>query len=82
MQFNPFITHGYRTYLSTKLCFESIFWWTNETVNIWSHIFGLFMFFALTINDINYLNSNASLIDKVIVSAVLVCFQVTALPCC
>lgn len=75
LQFNPFIRHGYRTYLSTKLCMESIFWWTNETVNIWSHIFGLFLFIGLTISDINYLNSNASMIDKVMVTTVLVCFQ-------
>lgn len=34
LQFNPFIRHGYRTYLSTKMCLESIFWWTNETVYI------------------------------------------------
>lgn len=34
LQFNPFIRHGYRTYLTTKLCIESVFWWTNETVSV------------------------------------------------
>lgn len=33
LQFNPFIRNGYRTYLSTKMCVESMFWWTNETVS-------------------------------------------------
>jgi hypothetical protein len=33
LKHNPFIRHGYRAQLSTKLCLESIFWWTNETVS-------------------------------------------------
>lgn len=32
LKFNPFIREGYRKELTTKLCLESIFWWTNETV--------------------------------------------------
>lgn len=32
LKFNPFIREGYRKELTTKLCVESIFWWTNETV--------------------------------------------------
>lgn len=72
---NPYILGGYRSMLPTKLCFESIFWWTNETINIWSHLFGWFLFIALTINDIAFLKMHASLVDKVIVGILLVCFQ-------
>lgn len=82
--------------LPSKLCWESIFWWTNETVssritlptssasnnfsrsqiNIWSHIFGLFLFIALSINDIAFLKIHAHFVDKLIVGALLVCFQI------
>lgn len=57
------------------MCLESIFWWTNETVNIWSHIFGLFLFVVLTFDDITFLNKHASMTDMVIVGALLICFQ-------
>lgn len=76
LRFNPFIRSGYRTILSTKLCIESMFWWTNETVNIWSHIFGWFLFIGLAYSDIVLLQMHASMIDKLIVGALLVCFQV------
>ncbi|XP_037050987.1 progestin and adipoQ receptor family member 3 isoform X2 [Bradysia coprophila] len=75
LQFNPFIRNGYRTYLSTKMCVESMFWWTNETVNIWSHVFGWLLFVGLTINDINFLSTHASFIDKIMVGTLLICFQ-------
>ncbi|XP_021701918.1 progestin and adipoQ receptor family member 3 isoform X2 [Aedes aegypti] len=76
LQFNPFIRTGYRTILSTKLCLESMFWWTNETFNIWSHVFGCFLFVGLAYSDIVLLQMHASMIDKIIVGALLVCFQV------
>jgi len=35
LKFNPYIRRGYRTFLpSTKMCLQSIFWWTNETVRL------------------------------------------------
>uniref|UniRef100_A0A2M4CW18 Putative progestin and adipoq receptor family member iii n=1 Tax=Anopheles darlingi TaxID=43151 RepID=A0A2M4CW18_ANODA len=76
LQFNPFIRTGYRTYLSMRLCLESVFWWTNETVNIWSHIFGLFVFVALAYNDLAMLQIQAGPSDKLIVGMLLVSFQV------
>lgn len=76
LQFNPFIRKGYRNMLPSNLCWESIFWWTNETVNIWSHIFGLFLFIALSVNDIAFLKIHAHFVDKLIVGALLVCFQI------
>lgn len=76
LQYNPYILRGYRGCLSTKLCLESIFWWTNETVNIWSHIFGWMLFFGLTMYDLCLLNIHAPFSDKVIVSLLLLCFQI------
>lgn len=76
LQYNPYILRGYRGCLSTKLCLESIFWWTNETVNIWSHIFGWMLFFGLTLYDLCLLNIHAPFSDKLIVSLLLLCFQI------
>ncbi|XP_043515136.1 progestin and adipoQ receptor family member 3 [Frieseomelitta varia] len=75
LQHNPYILHGYRGYLTTKLCIESIFWWTNETVNIWSHIFGWMLFCGLTLYDLCLLNIHAPFGDKMIVALLLICFQ-------
>ncbi|XP_014244851.1 progestin and adipoQ receptor family member 3 [Cimex lectularius] len=79
LQFNPYIRSGYRGYLSTKMCFESMFWLTNETVNIWSHIFGWMLFVGLTLYDLCLLNIHASLTDKFIVGLLLACFQICML---
>ncbi|KAJ9594683.1 hypothetical protein L9F63_014017, partial [Diploptera punctata] len=76
LKFNPYIRSGYRGYLTTKMCLESIFWWTNETVNIWSHIFGWMLFMGLTLYDLVLLNIHASFADKFIVALLLVCFQI------
>ncbi|XP_070171700.1 progestin and adipoQ receptor family member 3 isoform X1 [Polyergus mexicanus] len=76
LQYNPYIRRGYRGCLTTKLCLESIFWWTNETVNIWSHIFGWMLFFGLTLYDLCLLNIHAPFSDKLIVSLLLLCFQI------
>jgi hypothetical protein len=64
---------------SKRVCvcvFCSIFWWTNETVNIWSHIFGWMLFLGLTLYDLILLNIHASALDKLIVGLLLLCFQV------
>ncbi|KAK7866648.1 hypothetical protein R5R35_000265 [Gryllus longicercus] len=76
LQFNPYIKSGYRGYLTTRMCLESIFWWTNETINIWSHIFGWMLFLGLTLYDLVLLNIHASALDKFIVGVLLFCFQV------
>uniref|UniRef100_A0A1B0CSH2 Progestin and adipoQ receptor family member 3 n=1 Tax=Lutzomyia longipalpis TaxID=7200 RepID=A0A1B0CSH2_LUTLO len=75
LQFNSYIRNGYRNLLPTKLCLESIFWWTNETINIWSHIFGWFLFLGLSFVDITFLNIHATSYDKIVVCALLICFQ-------
>ncbi|XP_017767941.1 PREDICTED: progestin and adipoQ receptor family member 3 isoform X2 [Nicrophorus vespilloides] len=71
---NRFILSGYRGILNTKLCIESIFWWTNETINIWSHIFGFVLFTALTFYDFLALNIHGHMSDKFLVASVLFCF--------
>lgn len=73
---NKYILSGYRGILNTKLCIESVFWWTNETINIWSHVFGFLLFFSLTMYDLLFLNVHAHLSDKIIVGNVLICFQI------
>ncbi|XP_014208828.1 progestin and adipoQ receptor family member 3 [Copidosoma floridanum] len=75
LRFNPYILKGYRGYLTTKLCIESIFWWTNETINIWSHIFGFVLFCCLTFYDLYLVNITAPFGDKVLCALLLVCFQ-------
>uniref|UniRef100_A0A914XWS5 Uncharacterized protein n=1 Tax=Panagrolaimus superbus TaxID=310955 RepID=A0A914XWS5_9BILA len=36
----------------SRMCFESIFSWNNETVNIWSHFFGFIYFTWVQIHNI------------------------------
>ncbi|KAF6029084.1 PAQR3 [Bugula neritina] len=43
---NPYIKKGYRAYLPASQCFSSLFLWSNETINIWSHLVGCIIFFV------------------------------------
>ena len=44
---NEFILHGYRINFNTKMkIFKSLFMLHNETVNVWSHLLGVFAIFA------------------------------------
>uniref|UniRef100_A0A1I8Q333 Progestin and adipoQ receptor family member 3 n=1 Tax=Stomoxys calcitrans TaxID=35570 RepID=A0A1I8Q333_STOCA len=74
LKFNPYIRHGYRTFLSTKLCLQSMFWWTNETINIWSHLCGCILFIGLTIFDFQFLKIHAEIEDQILVVCLLICF--------
>nr|XP_006011115.1 PREDICTED: progestin and adipoQ receptor family member 3-like isoform X2 [Latimeria chalumnae] len=78
---NPYITDGYRAYLPSRLCLKSLFILSNETVNIWSHLFGFFLFFTLGVYDMTLVlpSANASREDHVIYSICLFCFQVCML---
>lgn len=76
LKHNSYIRHGYRGILKTEHCIESVLWWTNESINIWSHFFGFLLFVGLTINDLLILRIEASFADKFIVASVLVCFQI------
>uniref|UniRef100_A0A336LRM8 CSON002264 protein n=1 Tax=Culicoides sonorensis TaxID=179676 RepID=A0A336LRM8_CULSO len=75
LKHNPYIRDGYRKELPTVLCIESIFWWTNETINIWSHLFGWILFLCISYTDIKFLSEHASYVDKIIVGCLLFCFQ-------
>ncbi|CAN6450781.1 unnamed protein product [Victoria cruziana] len=46
---NEFILDYYRAEWPLKDVFLSIFSWHNETLNIWTHLTGFFLFFVLTI---------------------------------
>ncbi|KAH9634734.1 hypothetical protein HF086_017517 [Spodoptera exigua] len=73
---NQYIRDGYRKLLPTKLCWESIFWWTNETMNIWTHIFGFFLLLFLTINDLVIINIHATVTDKIVAGLLFSCFLI------
>ncbi|KAF5905601.1 progestin and adipoQ receptor family member 3 isoform X1, partial [Clarias magur] len=78
---NPYITDGYRAYLTSRLCIKSLFILSNETVNIWSHLLGFFLFFSLGVYDMVAVLPmvGASREDYVIYSISLFCFQVCML---
>ncbi|KAK6044747.1 hypothetical protein COOONC_17748 [Cooperia oncophora] len=45
MWINEYVIRHYRpTNMSNKMCAKSIFHWTNETINIWSHLLGFIYF--------------------------------------
>lgn len=44
---NPYITSGYRFSGNKMDCFKSAFNYSNETVNIWSHMIGVFIVLAV-----------------------------------
>ncbi|XP_032824942.1 progestin and adipoQ receptor family member 3 isoform X2 [Petromyzon marinus] len=78
---NPYITDGYRAYLPSRLCLKSLFIVSNETVNIWSHLFGFLLFFFLGVYDTLVMlpAAQASHDDYIIYTIFLFCFQVCML---
>ncbi|XP_064093751.1 progestin and adipoQ receptor family member 3-like isoform X3 [Macrobrachium nipponense] len=78
---NPYIMKGYRVNLSTSQCFRSVLWWTNETLNIWSHIAGFLVFLGLFIYDVTviYHKYHGTEDDAVVASFVLICFMMCML---
>ena len=57
-----------------KNIYCSVFIWTNETINIWSHLIGFFLFvtFMFYDNIVSIPNNNGSLSDHVIISLMLI----------
>ncbi|KAH7942215.1 hypothetical protein HPB49_021899 [Dermacentor silvarum] len=80
MRPNPFIRGGYRVLYTPRQCLRSVFQWNNETINIWTHLGGLFLFGAALVRDVRYRLPavKASLSDSVVVVAV-VCAYITTL---
>ncbi|KAA0717293.1 Progestin and adipoQ receptor family member 3 [Triplophysa tibetana] len=78
---NPYITDGYRAYLTSRLCIKSLFILSNETVNIWIHLLGFCLFFTLGVYDLLAVlpTLGASREDYVIYSIGLFCFQMCML---
>lgn len=77
LRVNPYIHHGYRALLPFGSCIHSLFTWNNESMNIWSHLVGFFIFFVLMIWD-NALwipQSHGSSSDHFIISVTLLCYQ-------
>lgn len=74
---NPYVTSGYRVSLPFSLCLKSMFIWSNETINIWSHLGGFFIFSFLMLYDniIEIPRNNGSLADHIIVTVGLLCYQ-------
>ncbi|PIO61311.1 hypothetical protein TELCIR_17167, partial [Teladorsagia circumcincta] len=45
MWINQYVMRHYRpTNMTNKMCAKSVFHWTNETINIWSHLLGFIYF--------------------------------------
>ncbi|SPQ99659.1 unnamed protein product (mitochondrion) [Plasmodiophora brassicae] len=50
---NPYIQGGYRVHFSWRLCLQSIFRLHNETLNVWTHLIGFFIFVLLMISMVS-----------------------------
>ncbi|ELU02271.1 hypothetical protein CAPTEDRAFT_138960 [Capitella teleta] len=74
---NPYVTGGYPSLPSLHLCMRSLLAWTNETVNVWSHLLGFLVFLGLCLWDnIVWMPSiNGSFTDRVILTIGLLCYQ-------
>ncbi|XP_053646142.2 progestin and adipoQ receptor family member 3 isoform X1 [Cherax quadricarinatus] len=77
LRFNPFIKKGYRSNLSTAQCFNSILSWNNETLNVWSHLFGFAVFLGLFVYDttIVFYKYKGTENDAIVASFVLLSFM-------
>ncbi|KAF5788269.1 hypothetical protein HanRHA438_Chr10g0474531 [Helianthus annuus] len=51
MKDNEFILDHYRVNWPLKQAFFSLFHWHNETLNVWTHLIGFFVFVGLTIGN-------------------------------
>ena len=56
-----------------------MFWWTNETLNVWTHLLGWMYFAYLTVHELleaYYSFGSVHWFDSAISILILVCFQV------
>jgi len=74
---NPYVASGYRVQLSFAYCLRSMFAWSNDTINIWSHFIGFFIFLFYLIYDNLYVlpYKTEFILDHLFVSLGLVCYQ-------
>ncbi|GFO25512.1 progestin and adipoq receptor family member 3 [Plakobranchus ocellatus] len=73
----PYVLHGYRSRLPPDLCMKSLIFWTNETLNIWSHLMGFFIFLLLVLYDnlVALPQIGGSFADHFIITLGLCCFM-------
>lgn len=71
MKDNDFIVTGYRAYYSAKQCFSSIFRVHNETMNIWTHMLGFFLYVAMLLISFNLAPLDSPISDKIILALFL-----------
>lgn len=81
LQQNKYIRNGYRVFLDTLECVKSVFWWSNETMNIWTHLLGFAFFLGLMVYDIfvTIPAFHPSLGEKVVMISLVVAYQLTML---
>ncbi|KAH7688502.1 AdipoR/hemolysin-III-related protein [Dioscorea alata] len=63
MKENEFILDHYRAEWPIKQAVGSIFSWHNETINVWTHLLGFFLFLALTLVHLRDVPQVANLLD-------------------
>jgi len=77
---NCFIWTGYRAFLPYRLCLKSVFIWSNETINIWTHLLGWIFFFSLMLYDnlvvLPEFKKHVTIMEFVIGNVSLLCFQI------
>ncbi|CAM1298805.1 PAQR3 (predicted) [Pycnogonum litorale] len=78
---NVYVQKGYRPKLSTNACIKSLCWWNNESVNIWSHAFGLMLFCLMMFYDVMFVlpSFHVSAYDLIIHVILIFSFQICML---
>ncbi|ESO10566.1 hypothetical protein HELRODRAFT_72643 [Helobdella robusta] len=80
---NPYIVNGYRPILSVPLCVKSIFIWSNEFINIWSHLLGFLIFFLLTLHHVLFVPSSiVKFQDRFVIICGMLCYQASVCLIC
>jgi len=76
----PFVTGHYRVDYTFGEALLSLFGWHNETLNIWTHLFGFFLIFVLYIRSLDEWLYNAGPMDHFLFSSAVIAsmFQMLA----
>lgn len=74
---NPWVVKGYRAFLPFGQCMKSLFVWSNETLNIWTHLLGFLVFLILMLYDnlIAIPRLRGQMTDHIVMTLGLICFQ-------
>ena len=77
LQSNPYIINGYRINFTYSQCLKSICMYTNESINIWSHLLGVALFIYYLYETIFYIlpiYKTSTSTDYLIVVLYSICF--------